>query len=130
MIRKYHNHKLLTTPWHREEEPLNHLKYILYKIVEAVQRRAARWATRDYRYASSVTAMLNDLNWRPLDQRRIDGRLLIMDQESIQTSTTPDTRYRWVSNKLTIRHHTREPRGQPFPSRWPQGNNKPTRMKA
>ena len=24
MIRKYHNHKSQTTPWHREEEPLNH----------------------------------------------------------------------------------------------------------
>ena len=24
MIRKYHNHKLQTTPCHREEEPLNH----------------------------------------------------------------------------------------------------------
>ena len=24
MIRKYHNHKQQTTPWHREEEPLNH----------------------------------------------------------------------------------------------------------
>ena len=24
MIRKYHNHKLQTTPWHREEEPLIH----------------------------------------------------------------------------------------------------------
>ena len=24
MIRKYHNHKLQTTPWHSEEEPLNH----------------------------------------------------------------------------------------------------------
>ena len=46
--------------------------------VEAVQRRAARWATRDYRYTSSVTAMLKDLNWRPLDQRRIDSRLMIM----------------------------------------------------
>ena len=37
--------------------------------VEAVQRRAARWATRDCRYTSSVTAMLKDLNWGPLDQR-------------------------------------------------------------
>ena len=26
MTRKYHNHKLQTTPWHREEEPLNHHK--------------------------------------------------------------------------------------------------------
>ena len=24
MIRKYHNHKPQTTPWHCEEEPLNH----------------------------------------------------------------------------------------------------------
>ena len=24
MIRKYHNHKLQTTPWYLEEEPLNH----------------------------------------------------------------------------------------------------------
>ena len=24
MIRKYHNKKLQTTPWHRKEEPLNH----------------------------------------------------------------------------------------------------------
>ena len=46
--------------------------------VEAVQRRAARWATRDYKYTSSVTAMLKDLNWRPLDQCHIDSRLLMM----------------------------------------------------
>ena len=26
MIRKYQNHKPQTTPWHREEEPLNHLE--------------------------------------------------------------------------------------------------------
>ena len=36
--------------------------------IESVRRRAARWATRDYRYTSSVTSMLNDLNWIPLDQ--------------------------------------------------------------
>ena len=46
--------------------------------VEAVQRRAARWAPRDYKYTSSVTAMLKDLNWRLLDQHRIDSRLLMM----------------------------------------------------
>ena len=26
MIRKYHNHKPQTTPWHQEEEPLKHDK--------------------------------------------------------------------------------------------------------
>ena len=38
------------------------------------------------------------------------------DQESIQSSTTPDPGYQWESNKLTVRHHKRKPRGQPFSS--------------
>ena len=36
--------------------------------LESVQRRAARWVTRDYQYTSSVSKMLQDLNWRTLDQ--------------------------------------------------------------
>ena len=51
-------------------------------------------------------------------------------QESIHSSTTPDPGYQWESNKLTIRLHKREPRGQPFPSTWPQGINIQTRTKA
>ena len=43
------------------------------------------------------------------------------DQESIQSSTTPDPGYQWESDNFTFSHHKREPRGQPFPSRWPQG---------
>ena len=35
------------------------------------------------------------------------------DQESIHSSTTPDPGYRWESDSFTIRHHKREPRGQP-----------------
>ena len=46
------------------------------------------------------------------------------DQESIQSSTTPDPGYQWESDNFTIRHHRWEPRGQLFPSRWPQGINK------
>ena len=38
------------------------------------------------------------------------------DQESIQSSTTSDPEYQWESDNFTIRHHKREPRGQPFPS--------------
>ena len=45
--------------------------------LESVQRRATRWVTRDYRYTSSVSAMLRDLNWRTIDQRRIDSRLVL-----------------------------------------------------
>ena len=38
------------------------------------------------------------------------------DLESIQSSTTPDPGYQWESD-VTIRHHKREPRGQPLSSR-------------
>ena len=43
-----------------------------------------------------------------LMQSKKDGK----DQESIQSSTTPGPGYQWESNKLTVRHHKREPRGQ------------------
>ena len=46
------------------------------------------------------------------------------NQESIQSSTIPDPGHQWKSNKLTIRYHKREPRGQLFPSRWPQGKRR------
>ena len=52
------------------------------------------------------------------------------DQEPIQPSTTPDPEYQWKSDNVTIGHHKREPIGQHFPSRWPQGINKQTCMKA
>ena len=37
--------------------------------LEAVKRRSARWATRDYQRTYSVTQMLQDLNWRTLEQQ-------------------------------------------------------------
>ena len=39
------------------------------------------------------------------------------DLESIQSGNTPDPGYQWESNKLTVKHHKREPRDQPFPCR-------------
>ena len=46
--------------------------------LESVPLRATRWVTRDYRYTSSLTAMLKDLNWHPLNQWHIDSRLVLM----------------------------------------------------
>ena len=43
-----------------------------------------------------------------LIQSKKDGK----DQESIQSSTTPDPGYLWKSNKLTASHHKRELRSQ------------------
>ena len=69
--------------------------------VEAVQRRAARRATRDYKYmyTSSVTAMLKDLNWRPLDQ----SRLLMMYKVTYDLVAIPAPEY-LVRNTRQSRH--------------------------
>ena len=50
----------------------------LIEQLEAIQRRAARWTKRDYSRTSSVTDMMTTLNWRRLDQRRIDQRLTML----------------------------------------------------
>ena len=42
--------------------------------LEAVQRRAARFACRNYSREASVTAMLNSLGWRLLQERRFISR--------------------------------------------------------
>ena len=47
----------------------------------------------------------------------IKSKKVCKDQESIQSSATPDPGYQWESDKLTVRHHKREPRGHSFPSR-------------
>ena len=44
----------------------------------------------------------------------MESKLGYKYQESVQSSTTSD---QWESNKLTVSHHKRKPRGQPFPSR-------------
>jgi hypothetical protein len=45
--------------------------------LEAVQRRAARFVCNDYRRTSSVTAMLERLSWKTLQQRRKEARLIM-----------------------------------------------------
>ena len=46
--------------------------------LEQVQRRAARFTTGDYHTTSSVTAMLADLGWKRLEDRRKDLRLTLL----------------------------------------------------
>ena len=45
--------------------------------LEKIQRRTARWTTNNYDYRSSVTAMLDQLGWRTLEQRQADERLCL-----------------------------------------------------
>ena len=45
--------------------------------LEKIQRRAARWTTSNYDTRSSVSAMLNQLGWRTLEQRQADAHLCL-----------------------------------------------------
>ena len=46
--------------------------------LEMVQRRAARWVTGRYHNTSSVSDMLRSLDWRSLEQRRVDSTLSML----------------------------------------------------
>jgi hypothetical protein len=46
--------------------------------IEMTQRRAARYATNRYRNTSSVTSMLQDLQWETLEHRRSKMQLVMM----------------------------------------------------
>ena len=61
--------------------------------LEFVQRRAARWVTRDYQYTSSVSIMLQDLNRHTLDERRIDSRLVLLYKVTYDLVAIPASDY-------------------------------------
>ena len=46
--------------------------------LERIQRKGARFVTRDFRQRSSVTSMMHDLEWEPLAERRTKARLILM----------------------------------------------------
>ena len=46
-------------------------------LLEKVQRKAARWVFLDYKYTTSVTRLLKDLNWKPKADRRQNQRLAL-----------------------------------------------------
>ena len=73
--------------------------------VEAVQMRAAMWVYRDYSYTSSVTAMMKDLNWRPLDQRRIDSRLIMLYKVTYDLLAIPASQYLTRNTRLSRHIH-------------------------
>ena len=71
--------------------------------IERVQRRAARWVLHRYHNTSSVSGMLDQLNWTPLQDRRSHSRLALMykinrglvdiDPHTYLTSITRPTRH-------------------------------------
>ena len=60
--------------------------------LEKVQGRAARWITNNYDYRSSVTSMLDQLNWRSFEQRQADVCLCLKQNGSWTCGSTPPSR--------------------------------------
>ena len=77
------------------------------RSIEAVQRRSARWATRDYQRTSSVTQMIKDLNWRTLEQRRIDSRLTLMYKITYDLVAIPAADYLIPNTRQSRHNHLR-----------------------
>ena len=75
--------------------------------LETVQRRSARWATRDYQRTSSVTQMIKDLNWRTLEQRRIDSRLTLMYKITYDLVAIPAADYLIPNTRQSRHNHLR-----------------------
>ena len=73
--------------------------------LEAVQRRSASWATRDYQRTSSVTQMIKNLNWRTLEQRRIDSRLTLMYKITYDLVAIPAADYLILNTRQPRHNH-------------------------
>jgi hypothetical protein len=54
-----------------------HTKENINKL-EAEQRRSARFVYNDFRHTTSVTPMLNELNWGPLQEQRAQYKVIMM----------------------------------------------------
>ena len=76
--------------------------------VEKVQRRAARFATRNYtdRQPGSVTQMVNNLGWEPLQVRRVKIRLLLLFKIQHNLVAIPADIYLLPSDSRTRGQHT------------------------
>ena len=62
------------------------------------------WATRDYQRTSSVTQTIKDLNWRSLEQRRIDSRLTLKYKITYDLVAIPAADY-LIPNTRQSRHN-------------------------
>ena len=76
------------------------------KSIEMVQRRAARWVLHRYHNTSSVTQMLDHLQWRSLEYRRTDARLIIRYKMVNGLMCTNPLRYLKPVNRTTRNVHT------------------------
>ena len=74
------------------------------QALEKIQRRAARWVMNDYSGHSSVSDMLHNLNWQPLQVRRRINRLQ-MFYKAIHHPMALSVPQRFLSTSYPTRNH-------------------------
>ena len=72
--------------------------------VEKIQRRAARYVCRDYGRMSSVTSMLQSMNWETLETRRKKARTTLMYKCINGLVAIPLSPYFTVGQQRSTRH--------------------------
>ena len=60
----------------------DHHQIVYSEAIEKVQRRAARFVKNDYSRTTSVSNLLEDLNWDTLEKRRMKARLTTLYKET------------------------------------------------
>ena len=81
-----------------------HIQEATQKL-EMVQPKAARYVTNRYRNTSSVTSMLDHLQWEPLESRRIKHRLAMMFKILHGLIDIPTDKYLTPANTRMRSHH-------------------------
>ncbi|XP_072165126.1 uncharacterized protein [Diadema setosum] len=81
--------------------------------VEMVQRRAARFTLNRYHNTSSVTRMLQELDWTTLEQRRENDRLIMMYK--IHNNLTPLSAQDYIIKQATQLTRASQPHSYQVP---------------
>ena len=74
--------------------------------LEMVQRRAARYVTNRYHNTSSVTSMLDHLEWESLEARRTKSQLTMMFKIINDLVNIPQEEYLTPASKRTRTRHS------------------------
>jgi hypothetical protein len=73
--------------------------------IEQVQRRAARFVSNNYSREASVTKMMDNLGWEPLQHRRITGRFIMLYKITYQLVAIPIHPLLQLPTRLTRQNH-------------------------
>ena len=86
------------------------------QLLEAVQRRAARFVCNKYSRHESVTSMLQDLDWPLLEQRQAESRLCstgqvlekVQDAKYLGVTVSDDLEWtKYISNAITTKTNSK-----------------------